>query len=135
MSNQDSEPESSSEEEETPKLGLKGGLNFGNVKKEETDEAYLKQTTGRNLLLEVQLEVHLPDKTTSTIAFAIADSVANLKKAINIKHGLDESKINLSIQDGDKKTKLVDPMSLNDYPATEVHASAKKPLKIICEHS
>jgi len=128
MADQD---DSSSEEEESPTLKK---MNFGTVKREDLDEAYLKQTTGQNLLLEVQLEVHLPDKTTSTIhGFAIADSVANLKKVLNTKHGLEEDKITLFIQDGDKKTKLVDPMSMNDYPAAEVHASAKKPLKIIVE--
>jgi hypothetical protein len=127
-----SESESSSEES-PKKIPMGKGLNFTKVKKEETDEEYLKQTTGRNLLLEVQLEVHLPDKSTSNVAFAIADSVANLKKILNTKHGIEEDKITLFIQDGDKKVKLVDPMSLNDYPQAEAHASAKKPLKIVAE--
>jgi len=134
MSQEDSEPETSSEEEETPQLGLKGGLNFGKVKKEDVDEEYLKQLTGRNLLLELQIEVLLPDKTTSTVTgFAIADSVANLKKILNTKHGLEEDKHTLFIHDGDKKIKLVDPMSMNDYPQSEKHAQAKTPLKIVCE--
>jgi len=127
----DEEEEESDEEEPVKPIGK--GLNFGKVKKEDLDEEYLKQTTGRNLLLEVHLEVHLPDKTKSDVSFAIADSVANLKKVLNTKHQLDEDKITLYISDGDKKTKLVDPMSLNDYPATEVHANAKKPLTILCE--